>query len=127
MILVFISFLKIGSGLTIQQNNGFFCMIICTLSFLMQIKNQPFLTKELNDLNEKASFIVISTIFLGLFGSFCDNSNLEILLLVVLFAINFAFILMTMKKYIQLKIAFSKKSKFFLFIKSTFARLWSKG
>lgn len=128
MILVLIiSFVKIGTGETIQQNNGFFCLIICAISFLFQIKYQPFMTKDLNNLNEKASFIAISTIFLGLFGSFCENSSLEFILLIILISVNFSFVLMTMKKYLQIKITFSQKSKFFKFLKAAFARLWSKG
>lgn len=119
--------MKVGSPETLAQNNAFFCLILCTISFLFQLKSKPFLTDELNDLNEKSSLTLIVTIFLGFFISFCQNFNLELILVICLFIFNSWFILITAKKYIQLKIALSKKSKFLSFLKKTLPKFWSKG
>ena len=111
-----ISFFKIGPPQAIPQNNAFLCLIICSFSFWLQLKYEPFITKELNALNFKATLLMNLTIFLGLFASISNDNTLEIILLVVLFLLNFWFFLMFLKNYIIIE-----KIKEFL------KRFWSKG
>ena len=122
-----ISFFKIGPPQAIPQNNAFLCLIICSFSFWLQLKYEPFITKELNALNFKATLLMNLTIFLGLFASISNDNTLEIILLVVLFLLNFWFFLMFLKNYIILKIGSSENTKIIEKIKEFLKRFWSKG
>ena len=126
MLVCIISFVKFGPNEAITQNNAFLCLIICSILGYFQMKYKPFITKELNDLNKKSSLIIILSIYLALFMSFCQDLNLEIALLVLLLAGNSLFNLITMMNYLKLKIVLSKKSKFFSFLKNFVKKIFLK-
>ena len=127
IIILIISFLKIGSPDTVTQNNAVFCMIICIFFYWVQIKYKPFVSKELNNLNSNGTLLMILTIFIGLFTSFSKDFTIQIILLIILFLCNFWFILKILKSYFILKLETSESSKFIDFFKHIAYKFWEKG
>ena len=128
ILILIISLVKIGSDEVHSQNNGFLCLVLCTLSCYAQIKDQPFITDELNDLNFKANFVMILTIFVGLFSSICRDYNLEIFLMIVLVFFNCFFISVFVKNYLAIKIITSKNTnKFYKALEHIFNKNWKNG
>lgn len=114
IVLVFIiSFVKIGPNEKIDQNNSFFCIIICMIVWYAQTKTNPFITPELNYLSSRSFFTIILSIFLNFFISFCENQILEMFLLGLFFINNASFMLLVLKNYLQINIVFP--SSCFLF------------
>ena len=125
--MIVISFAKIGPPEKNGENNAFFCIIICLIFLYAQIRQKPFISEELNELNIKTSSILILTIFLGFYASFCDEPVAEMILILILLLFNCWINIHIIKNYIQMKIAFTKKSKFFLCVQWFFHKYWIKG
>ena len=127
LIIAFIKTGDAGTGNVISQNNAFLCLTLCFISFWAQLKLQPFVTIELNQLNLKSNFLMIITIFFGLFASICNDFKLELIILIVIFGLNLYFLLFFIKSYIQIKLVVQQNSKFYNAIKKGIGRIWNKG
>ena len=126
-LIIIISFGNVGSGEVIAQNNAYFCVILCAFSFWLQVKDEPFITKELNDLNFDSSLTMILTIFLGIFSSSCENLLLQTILLISMMLLNIYFFFKIMKAIIILKVSLGKQEKTSQFVSKAISKLWSKG
>ena len=125
-----IAFVKTGDtgiGNIISQNNAFFCVTLCFISFWAQLKIQPFVTIELNELNIKSNFIMIITILFGLFASICNDVKLELIILIVIIGMNVYFLLFFVKRYLQIKMVVQQNSKFFDKINKGIGKIWKRG
>ena len=127
LLIIIISFSKIGPNDVIAQNNAFLCNILCLISFWLQLKYKPFIMNDLNLLNFKASLIMNLTIFLGLFMSISQDQSLQIILLIILFLLNTWFILSFFKQFLFLKILSIKKSKSVHIVNSFIDKYWANG
>lgn len=106
LLIIIITFGDIGSGNVVSQNNAFFCIIIIGISFWLQYHYEPFISTELNSLNFDSSLIMLSTIFLGLFSSICEDLVLQQILLAVVIFLNIYFFLEVAKIFLVLKFSF---------------------
>ena len=100
MLIVIISFADIGDGDLKILNKAFLCFIVCSLFFAAQIRDQPFISKELNSLNFTANLMVMITLFFGIFSSVCQNFELQTLLMTIVVFVNLFFFLSFAKQYI---------------------------
>lgn len=128
-IIIIISFANVGSGQTLYQNNGFFILIFICFCFWIKMNQKPFINEKLNSFDLQASIVMILTIFSGLFSSVCENSALQIILMILTIIMNINFLLIFIKNYFQIKLFFTgdTKIKTILFLKSKFEQYWSKG
>ena len=106
LLIIIITFGDIGSENVVSQNNAFFCIIIIGISFWLQYYYEPFISAELNSLNFDSSLIMLSTIFLGLFSSICEDLVLQQILLAVVISLNIYFFLEVAKIFLVLKFSF---------------------
>ena len=125
--IIVISFIKIGTPDVIPETNAFLCLIICLFSFWLQIKYEPFITSDLNNLNFNSTLLMNITIFFGLFISIAQDDNLQIFLLAILFFLNILFILAFCKSYILLKVVSIEHSKILLNFKEFLKKFWLNG
>ena len=126
ILILIIAFIKVGPLQAIPINNAFFCLLICLFYFWLEIKYQPFITKELNSFNLKAIFLMSFAIFLGLFISVCQEATLQIILLAIILTLNVWFLLIALKNYLILQIGTSNNKKIEK-IKKVLEKFWSKG
>ena len=126
ILICIISFLNIGTDDIKEQNNAFLCLVFCLISFFLQKYYCPFLTKELNDLNYFSNITMISTIFLGLHASICENEIFQSLLMMILLAFNIVFILFFVNNYIQIQILTSSNSKLCFCLKNFIEKKFPK-
>jgi len=127
-IILILSFVNIGSGDILYLNNGFLILILTGFCFWIQMKWQPFITKELNSLDSKASMIVIFTIFGGLFSTISEDPTLQTALMIIIIIINLYFLALFFKVYFQIRLTFAKETKILHFFnKSIVEKLWPKG
>lgn len=127
-IILIISFVNVGEGATLQQNHGFFILILAAVYLWAQIKWHPFVTDELNSLDLKASVMMIITIFGGLFSSVCDNYKLQKMLMIFIIFLNIYFILIFCLQYFQIQMSFAKDNKVKVFIQSKIVeKFWKNG
>jgi len=117
----------VGTGQILYQNNGFFILILICFCFWIQMKWEPFITKELNTLDLRASMITILTKNGGLFSSICDDSTLQTFLMILIILFNVYFLALFLKTYIQAYLTFAKDSKFMLLFKKKVQKYWSGG
>lgn len=97
-------------------------------SFLLQIKYEPFIIKELNDINYHASLYMFLIILLGLFSSQCDNFRLQTILMILIIFMNSHFFLRVIKKYLIFQIvSIRSDSMIKTFLKRNFKKIWNKG
>ena len=117
--IIIIAFLKIGSDEIIDQNNAFLILILCIICFWFQIKYSPFITPELNNLDFKATGIMIITIFVGLFSSISQTEILQIILLVCILFLNIYFMIIFLIKFslLQMLTTTNINNKVFSFFK----------
>ena len=127
ILIIIISFVKIGPVDVIPQNNAFLYLIISLISYSFQIKYKPFITNELNNLNFKASLVMNLTVFLGLFMSISQDQILEIILLIILFLVNMWFIISLLKNYILIKVLSYDNSKLMNIIRKYIEKIWKNG
>ena len=126
IIILIISFIHVGSGDIIYQNNAFL-ILICNCGWLfVQWKSKPFITDELNALDLKASFIIIATLFAGLFSSLCQNVVLQIILMAFIIIINSFFLLLFLRDYLFLQLSMSSNIKVH-FIETLIKKFWKIG
>ena len=126
-IILIISFGSVGTGEILFQNNSFFILILICFCFWIQMKWKPFITKELNSLDLRASMIMILTIFGGLFAMICDDSNLQTILMILIILFNVYFLALFFKTYIQTYLSFAKDSKLLLSFQRKVQKYWSGG
>ena len=90
---------------------------------LTEMKFQPFITKELNSLEYKATSIMIITIYGALFSSSNQQSILEILIMIFIFGFNIYFILLFGLSYLEIYLTFPSNSKFFNLLQRIFGKM----
>jgi len=90
---------------------------------LAEKKFNPFITKELNSLEYKATSIMIITIFGALFSSFNQQSFLDILIMIFLFGFNISFILLFSLRYLEIYLTFRSNSKIFKLLQRIFGKM----
>ena len=90
---------------------------------LTEMKFQPFITKELNSLEYKATSIMIITIYGALFSSSNQQSILEILIMIFIFGFNIYFILLFGLSYLEIYLTFHSNSKFFNLLQRIFGKM----
>lgn len=113
LLIVTIAFLKIGdSEEKIRINNVFVCFLVCSFFIWLEMRNQPYMNDELNLFSLRSLFVMLLTIFLGVFGSISNNDLLILLLFILLAFINISFIVTMIRKYILLHMIIKKEWKF---------------
>ena len=126
-IIIIIAFANVGTGKNLYQNNGFFILILNCFCFWIQMTVEPFISDDLNNLDLKASFITIITIFLGLFSSVCENYTLQKILMVIVILVNVYFVALFAKMFITVKFYFAKESKLVNSFKALAEKIFTKG
>ena len=99
IIILLISFVKIGDGGQITLINACIIIIILGAIFAFQLKQKPFLTKELNYLDFLSNVIIIMTIYGGLFASISSNMVISSLVMLFLLIFNIYFLCIFLKEY----------------------------
>ena len=127
MLIVIISFVKIGSADTMAQNNGFLCLIVCCILYWLQIKINPFITEDLNHFNNVSNFLMITTIFLGIFSSVSQNLTLETIIMGLILVLNCFLMIIVFKKLLIFKVSFTNESKLIVYLRDKANIFWSKG
>ena len=103
--------MKVGGPTISYQNNAFFILILNALIFAAEIKLTPFGIPQLNSLNFGANLVIIITLFGGLMSSFNQQTNLSVVLMIMIMLANLYFILLFLKCFIQIKLTFLEKIK----------------
>jgi len=128
VIIFIIVFVNVGTGETIYQNNGFFILILNIIFLWIEMKFEPFITKELNSLEYKATFTMAITIFGALFSSFNQQSILEIFIIFFLFGFNIYFIIIFGISYLEISLTFGlSNSKIFNWLESFLGKFRRNG
>ena len=127
LLIVIITFLKIGTGDAIAQNNAFFCILLLVGLFWLQIQYKPFLTEDLNQFNDLTAIIMILTIFLGVFSTVSKDLQLQTIILTMIIFINTYFLLVSIKKIFILKISMDDSSTMIKYIRKNAESIWRKG
>lgn len=110
LLIIVISFVKIGnSETTIRLNNVFICFIICSLYLWAQINYNPFMNDQLNEFSITATRFLLVNIFFGLFSSVASDDFLMLFILAIFIIYNFVFVLGMVKNFLVLQIIFRKK------------------
>ena len=105
-----ISFVKIGEGELVVQNNAFICLILCVIAFYYQLKSSPYLLESLNLLDYQATSVMIATVFMGLFSSISKDGTIKLLSIFVILIMNISFLINFLRKYFILSIHCGKRS-----------------
>ena len=107
--IVVISYVNLGNETVAPINKGFICFILLSISFGAQLKFKPYLTEHLNDFNLVSSFLMLTTLFLGLFASLSQSIYVQVACFIVLLALTIYFYLSFIKNLFVIKISFLKK------------------
>ena len=129
MTILIISLLKVGDAPISYQNNAFFILILNSILFGVELRLKPFGIPQLNDLNLISNLMMMITIFGGLFSSINQQTNLSLLIMIVILFLNIYFILVFLKCFIQIKLSFFEKINkcFVRFFRGVFNKFWHSG
>ena len=116
--------MKVGDAPISYQNNSFFVLLLISLFFGLELRFKPYGIPELNSLNFVANLVMMITIFGGLISSINQQTNLSFILMIVIMGLNFYFILLFLKCFIQIKMHFGQN---FYFLNKLFDKLWASG
>lgn len=111
LIILIISFLKIGSGAKINQINACLIIIVLFVMLLLQVRESPFITYELNSLDFLATLIIIVSLFGGIFASLSENSALTQIIMIIIFLLNIYFLYLFFSDYIIMLLILRKANK----------------
>ena len=126
--ILIISLVKVGDAPVSYQNNAFFILILNSFLFGLEIKFNPFAIPQLNFLNLVANLVTIFTIFGGLFSSINQQTNLSLILMIVILGLNLYFLLLFLKYFIQIRLSFVEKfSHIFYFLNKFYNLFWPLG
>lgn len=114
VLIVIISYVNLGNETVSPINKGFICFILLSLSFAAQMKFKPYITPHLNDFNLKSSFLMLATLFLGLFSYLSQSTSVQIVCFIVLSIMTIYFYLLFLKHLLIIKITFFKKNSKFI-------------
>ena len=95
--------------------------------FYIELKFKPFATPELNSLSSTASFVVIATIYGGLFSSINEDTVLPIVIMILLILLNIYFILLFFQNYIKIRLSLSNNEKINKIMNKLFGNFWVSG
>ena len=128
LIILMISTVEVGNPPISYQNNAFFIVIINALLFGVELKLKPFGIPQLNSLNFIANLVTIITIFGGLFSSINQQTNLSLIILIVMICLNIYFMLLFLKYFIQIRLSFIGKQNFLTkALNKIYTKFWPSG
>ena len=125
--ILIISFVRIGEPPLCYQNNAFIIILFSSALLIIEIKRKPFGIPELNYLNRKSNFLMISIIFGGLISSINQETNIPFLIMFLVILLNIYFLILFFKKYLHVQLAFPKETKLYAILKKIFGKYWLRG
>lgn len=78
---------------------------------LLQVRESPFITYELNSLDFLATLIIIISLFGGIFASLSENSTLTQIIMIIIFVLNIYFLYLFFSDYLIMLLILRKTNK----------------
>ena len=113
LIILIVSFARIGDPPISYQNNAFLTILIITAFFGLELKMKPFGISELNYLNWTSSLVMIFIIFGGLLSSINQETNFPFVMMIMIMLLNIYLMVLFFRNYIQNLLAFPRDTKFY--------------